>query len=198
LKPRQNTPKSAPSEALPARASSPPARRTTLVFPENPAAGQTYNAPSGASYRFDGVVWVHAGDTRAKEREQDRERQAWEQKQEIAHALAVAQAAQQAAEKALAALTTKNSKAPAKLRRAPTWTTVHDWGRIYADIARRCINASGRLAIPQQAALVADMTEWCSETLGRAPHERELRGAVKTICDGLRAGPDQPKKKPSR
>jgi hypothetical protein len=86
---------------------------------------------------------------------------------------------------------------PEEPERRNTWVTVHDWGVIYAEIARRCIDSAGRLAIPQQNALVADMTAWCGVVLGFAPHERELRGAVKTICDKLREEPKPLKKKPS-
>ena len=76
--------------------------------------------------------------------------------------------------------------------RLPSWVTVHEWGRIYAEIGRRLHDASGRLAIPQQRLLVADMTEWCSVELGYAPHEGELRKAVKTMCEGIRTEPKKP------
>jgi hypothetical protein len=82
--------------------------------------------------------------------------------------------------------------------RLPSWVTVHSWGMIYAEIARRCLDSSGRLAIPQQRLLVTDMTAWCHDRFGFAPHERELREAVKTMCEGLRAEPKPLKKKPSQ
>jgi hypothetical protein len=87
---------------------------------------------------------------------------------------------------------------PEEPERRNTWVTVYDWGAIYAEIAGRCFDTSGRLAIPQQNMLVADMTVWCGEKFRYAPHERELRKAVKTVCDRLREEPKPLKKKPSR
>lgn len=86
---------------------------------------------------------------------------------------------------------------PKTLRR-PSWITVHDWGRIYAEIARRLHDASGLIAIPQQHLLVIDMTEWCRVELGHAPHESELRKAVKAMCEEIRTEPTSLKKKPLR
>jgi hypothetical protein len=88
--------------------------------------------------------------------------------------------------------------APEPAPRLKSWVTLHEWSKIYPEIARRCIDPSGLLAIPQQNALVADMTAWCNLNLGGAPHERDLRKAVKAVCDGLNKGPEPAKKKPSR
>jgi hypothetical protein len=82
--------------------------------------------------------------------------------------------------------------------RFKSWVTLHEWAKIYAEIAGHCFDRAGRLVIPQQSALVADITTWCGANLGGAPHERELREAVKTVCDRLREEPKPLKKKPSR
>jgi hypothetical protein len=120
---------------------------------------------------------------------QERQREAWEREFDRAMANIDAEAAAPAAPIA---------PEPAPLRRTSNWTTVYNWHAIDAEIARRCFDASGALVIPQQSSLVAGIIAWCADNGRNAPHEGELRKAVKTVCEGLRAQPQPLKKKPSR
>jgi hypothetical protein len=89
-------------------------------------------------------------------------------------------------------------KPPPPRKRGPA--TVHDWCAICGEIARRCLDPTGRVAVPEnESRLAGDMLGWCGAALGREPAESEMREAVKRVCAALRQGPDAPHPKtPSR
>lgn len=157
-------------------------------------------------------------DLQAWEREQqreERERQAWEREQRAqereaeleraqAQTRAEAQAAQKAAEQALAlaalAAAPRAAATPAagtaQPKRLRSWVTRHNWVKISAEIARRCLDPSGRAVVPKnESRLVEGVLQWCGDTFGFAPTDSDMRDAVRTVCATLREGPQQPPKK---
>jgi hypothetical protein len=71
--------------------------------------------------------------------------------------------------------------------RRSTGVIKYEWGQIYGEIARRCVDPQGRLKVPKSAnGLAAELEGWCETTLGKIPSNTELREAVKHIFDALR------------
>jgi hypothetical protein len=73
---------------------------------------------------------------------------------------------------------------------------VHDWHTICGEIARRCLDSSGRVAVPEnESQLADDVLVWCEIELGRQPAASAMREAVRKVCSALRKGPPPPKKR---
>ena len=73
---------------------------------------------------------------------------------------------------------------------------VYDWHTICGEIARRCLDSSGRVAVPEnESQLADDVLVWCEIELGRQPAASAMREAVRKVCSALRKGPPPPKKR---
>jgi hypothetical protein len=63
----------------------------------------------------------------------------------------------------------------------------HDWFAICGEIARRCIDSSGRVKVPKsETRLAKDVAGWLQEQGKNDPADSEMRAAVKQICAALR------------
>lgn len=80
-----------------------------------------------------------------------------------------------------------NASKPLRRRGPPN---THEWHAICGEIARRCHDQSGRIAVPKnESRFASDMLLWCEGQYGCEPAESEMREAVKNICAALRKVP---------
>jgi hypothetical protein len=64
----------------------------------------------------------------------------------------------------------------------------HEWFKICAEIARRCIDGQGRVNVPKNIRkFVVDLEKWCEDQWGKAPADSALREAVSAIFAVLRS-----------
>ena len=80
---------------------------------------------------------------------------------------------------------------------------LHDWHMVDGEIARRCHDLSGRLAVPEkESPLVDEMIDWYVKEKHRHMSPSTMRDAVRKVCAQLREKPATPEKsrprKPSR
>ena len=63
----------------------------------------------------------------------------------------------------------------------------HDWFSICGEIARRCVNADGRVGVPEnQSLLVNRMLRWLDDQNLARPAASEMAEAVRRVCAKLR------------
>jgi hypothetical protein len=80
------------------------------------------------------------------------------------------------------AKTSKNLSGP------PQSVYRHEWFKICAEIARRCIDDRGRVSVPKNVRqFVGNLEPWCEEHLEKVPAESALREAASTIFEALRS-----------
>jgi hypothetical protein len=75
-------------------------------------------------------------------------------------------------------------EAPPPRPRGSPWT--HDWFSICGEIARRCVNADGRVGVPEnQSLLVNRMLRWLNDQNLTRPAASEMAEAVRRVCAAM-------------